>query len=71
MARWDPEHALDLIERHRVTFMMGPPTFFVGLRDAPGFAPERVASIRLISCGGAGVTPSFVAETDRGLRRRW
>ena len=27
--RWDPEHALDLIERERVTFMVGPPTFFV------------------------------------------
>jgi acyl-CoA synthetase (AMP-forming)/AMP-acid ligase II len=64
MARWDPEHALRLIERHRVTFMMGPPTFFVGLRDTPGFALERVRSVRLISCGGAGMTPSFVAETS-------
>ncbi len=43
--------------------MIGPPTFFVSLRGAPGFSPERVASIRLISCGGAGVTPAFVAET--------
>ncbi len=62
MARWDPEQALDLIERHRVTFMMGPPTFFISLRDAPGFSPERVATLRLISCGGAGVTAAFVAE---------
>ncbi len=62
MARWDPEHALDLIERHGVTFMMGPPTFFMSLRDAPGFSSERVASLRLISCGGAGVTSAFVAE---------
>ena len=63
MARWDPEAALGLIEEHHVTFMIGPPTFFVSLRAAPGFSPERVASIRLISCGGAGVTPAFVAET--------
>jgi len=63
MARWDPERALRLIERHGITFMIGPPTFFVSLRAAPGFSPERVASIRLISCGGAGVTPAFVAET--------
>jgi acyl-CoA synthetase (AMP-forming)/AMP-acid ligase II len=63
MRRWDPERALALIEAHRITFMIGPPTFFVALADAPGFAPERVASLRLISSGGAGVTPSFVTET--------
>jgi cyclohexanecarboxylate-CoA ligase len=62
MPRWNPEHALDLIERHHVTFMIGPPTFFVSLRDSPGFSSERVASLRLISCGGAGVTPAFVVE---------
>ena len=28
MARWDPETALTLIERERVTFMVGPPTLF-------------------------------------------
>ena len=53
MERWDPEHALALIERERVTFMVGPPTFFVGLMDTPGFDPRRVASLRLISSGGA------------------
>jgi cyclohexanecarboxylate-CoA ligase len=63
MARWDPEHALALIEEHGVTMMMGPPTFFVGLRDTPGFTPERVRTVRLISCGGAGVTPAFVEDT--------
>ena len=64
MARWDADVALDLIEAHRVTFMIGPPTFFVSLRHAAGFRPERVRTIRLISCGGAGVTPAFVADTS-------
>jgi cyclohexanecarboxylate-CoA ligase len=64
MARWDPEHALELIERHQVRFMIGPPTFFVSLADTPGFSPSRVASIRLISSGGAGVTPAFVEATE-------
>jgi acyl-CoA synthetase (AMP-forming)/AMP-acid ligase II len=62
LARWDPDHALELIEHHHITFMIGPPTFFISLRDAAGFTPERVASLRLISSGGAGVTPAFVAE---------
>jgi len=67
MTRWDPEVALDLIERDHVTFMVGPPTFFVSLMHTPGFAPERVASLRLISSGGAGVSVTFVEETSAAL----
>ncbi|HEV7523960.1 MAG TPA: AMP-binding protein, partial [Acidimicrobiia bacterium] len=62
MARWDPEAALTLIERERVTFMVGPPTFFVSMMQAPGFARDRVATLRLISSGGAGVGRAFVAQ---------
>lgn len=61
-AKWDPEAALGLIEREHVGLMIGPPTFFHGLRGAKGFSPRRVESLRLISCGGAGVSPEFVAE---------
>lgn len=70
MARWDPAAALEIIERERVTFMVGPPTFFVGLMEAPGFSPEQVASLRLISSGGAGVSEAFVAEAERVLSAR-
>jgi cyclohexanecarboxylate-CoA ligase len=63
MSRWDPGEALDLIERHRVTFMVGPPTFFLGLADAAGFTRERVATLRLGSAGGAGVTEAFCSAT--------
>lgn len=66
MAKWDPEDALATIEREHITFMIGPPTFFVALMAAPGFRTERVASLRLVSSGGAGVTPAFVeAATER------
>jgi acyl-CoA synthetase (AMP-forming)/AMP-acid ligase II len=70
MARWDPERALQLIERDAITFMVGPPTFFIQLMAAPGFTPERVASLRLVSSGGAGVTPSFVDEATQRLGAR-
>jgi acyl-CoA synthetase (AMP-forming)/AMP-acid ligase II len=70
MARWDPEAALALIERERVTFMVGPPTFFVSMMQAPGFTTERVASLRLISSGGAGVGEEFVAEAARAFGAR-
>jgi cyclohexanecarboxylate-CoA ligase len=60
MSRWSPEDALALIEAEQVTFMVGPPTFFIGMEQAPGFDPSRVASLRLLSLGGAGVTPGLV-----------
>lgn len=70
MARWDPEEALAAIERERITFMIGPPTFFAALMDAPAFAPARVETLRLVSSGGAGVTPAFVDRASETLRCR-
>jgi acyl-CoA synthetase (AMP-forming)/AMP-acid ligase II len=70
MAKWSPEDALGAIEAERITFMIGPPTFFVGLMSAPGFAPQRVESIRLISSGGAGVTAAFVEQARRAFGAR-
>jgi len=70
MAQWGPDDALDLIERERVTFMVGPPTFFIAMINAPGFAPERVASLRLISSGASGITPAFVESASAALGAR-
>ncbi|HVM41647.1 MAG TPA: AMP-binding protein, partial [Acidimicrobiia bacterium] len=67
MQRWSPEAALDLVEREGVSFMVGPPTFFVGMMEAEGFSPERVATLRLVSSGGAGVTAAFVERAGERL----
>jgi cyclohexanecarboxylate-CoA ligase len=67
MPKWDPNEALDLIEAERVSFMIGPPTFFVGLLGASGFDPGKVKSLRLVSSGGAGVSPGFVSEASHLL----
>ena len=67
MSRWDPERALELIERESVTYMVGPPTLFTTLMDCNGFDPVRTATLRMISCGGAGVTPSFCRRAGRVL----
>jgi len=68
MDHWDPDLAVDLIASEHVSFMVGPPTFFLGILGARRFAPERVNSLRLVSCGGTGVTPAFVRETGTALR---
>jgi cyclohexanecarboxylate-CoA ligase len=59
-----------LIEREHVTFMVGPPTFFVSMMQSPGFSSARVASLRLISSGGAGVGEAFVVDAARAFGAR-
>ncbi len=63
MATWDPAAALDAIERERITFMGAPPVFFSQIAADEHFTRERVASMRLISTGGAAVSPAFVEQT--------
>jgi cyclohexanecarboxylate-CoA ligase len=63
MGSWDPERALDLIERERVSFMGAPPVFFSQMAAASGFGRERVSTLRLVSTGGASVSPAFVDAT--------
>jgi cyclohexanecarboxylate-CoA ligase len=70
LPRWDAGHALDLIAGHAVSFMIGPPTYFVQLMRAPAFAREDVCSLRLLSCGGAGVTERFCRSASAALGAR-
>ncbi len=64
--RFDPEQALALVARERVSFLAGPPTFFIAMGRAMADGPAAdVSSVRLISSGGASVTPSFVEDTAR------
>ena len=64
--RFDPHQALGLVARERISFLAGPPTFFIAMaRVLAAGAPDDVSSVRLISSGGASVTPAFVEETAR------
>jgi acyl-CoA synthetase (AMP-forming)/AMP-acid ligase II len=81
MRRFDAEQALALVERERISFMAGPPTFFIAMATALGGrsagagagagasagadAGVDVSSVRLISSGGASVTPAFIEDTAR------
>ena len=63
MASWDPDLGLERIAGERVTFMGAPPVFFSQMASSPRFAPDKVASLRLVSTGGASVSPAFVEST--------
>ena len=64
--RFDPQQALGLVASERISFLAGPPTFFIAMaRVLAEGPPVDVSSVRLISSGGASVTPAFVEDTAR------
>jgi cyclohexanecarboxylate-CoA ligase len=58
MERWEPARALQLIAGERVTYMIGAPTFLQDLLAQP--LEPNARSLRLFSCGGAGVSPALM-----------
>jgi cyclohexanecarboxylate-CoA ligase len=66
--RFDPTQALALVGRERISFLAGPPTFFIAMARRLAEDPAAdVSSVRLVSSGGASVTPAFVEDTARAF----
>jgi len=68
MERWDPPRALELIASERVTYMVGAPTFLQDLLSASESKPGDYHSLRLFSCGGAGVSPVLMQRARARFR---
>ncbi|HEY0454337.1 long-chain fatty acid--CoA ligase [Actinophytocola sp.] len=68
MSAFDPSRTLELIARHRVTYLFGVPAMFQAVAAAPGWAAADLSSVRTMICGGAPV-PEKVITTyqERGL----
>ncbi|MFF1640467.1 long-chain fatty acid--CoA ligase [Streptomyces sp. NPDC058246] len=65
---FDPAATLDLIERHRITFMFGVPTMFDQVARHPRWADADLSALRILTCGGSPVpTPLIAAYHQRGL----
>ncbi len=60
MYRWDPERALELIERERVTNFVGVPTQSWDLLETPRFAEFDTSSLVSVGGGGAPAPPELV-----------
>ena len=55
MYQWNPEKALELIERERVTAFMGVPTQSMELMNSPRFGDHDLSSLTSIRGGGAAM----------------
>ncbi|MER6565450.1 o-succinylbenzoate--CoA ligase [Streptomyces sp. NPDC001093] len=65
---FDPETTLDLVERHRITFMFGVPTMFDQVARHPRWPNADLSSLRILTCGGSPVPTTLIATyQQRGL----
>ena len=62
LRQFDPDAALDLIERERVVVTLGVPTMLIAMLAAQRARPRDVSSLRTVACGGAMVAPELVRE---------
>ncbi len=69
MYRWEPERALELIERHRVTRFVGVPTQVWDLMESPRFDDFDTSSLSLVGGGGAPAPPALVARVGSRFQR--
>jgi long-chain acyl-CoA synthetase len=67
MHHFDPERALQLIERERIGTFGGVPAMVMQVLDSPNFSKYDTSSVRGVSYGGAPAPPDLV----RRIRAAW
>jgi long-chain acyl-CoA synthetase len=60
MYKWDPERALELIERERLNSFGGVPAMVMQVLEHPSFATRDLSSVTNIGYGGAPAPPDLV-----------
>jgi acyl-CoA synthetase (AMP-forming)/AMP-acid ligase II len=60
VAVFDAQRALDIIERERITVLLGPPALYLSLLDLPRFAEADTSSLRVAYAGAATVPTELI-----------
>ena len=60
MHKWDPERALELIEREEITSFGGVPSMVMQVIESPDFATRDTSSVSSVGYGGAPAPPELV-----------
>ena len=65
MTGFDPAAAVEMTERHAITYMFAVPTLYHAMTRAPGYAPEKMRSLDLVLFGGGVIEPELIRHIDR------
>ena len=65
MHHWDPERALELIEREQITIFGGVPAMVMQVLDSPNFSSRDTSSVRSVAYGGAPAPPELVRRISQ------
>ncbi len=68
MRKWDPERALELIERERVTTFVGVPTQSFDLLQSPRFSEFDTSSLSGVGGGGAPTPKALVSKVEGAFK---
>ena len=64
METWEPEAAVQIMLRERITHMAGATPFLEALLAAARKANTRLPDLKLFICGGASVPPALIREAS-------
>ncbi len=68
MYKWNPERALEMIEREHITNFVGVPTMSWDLLESPDFESRDTSSLLSVGGGGAPAPPELVKRIDKGFK---
>jgi len=68
MFKWDPERALQLIEKHHITTFTGVPTQSWDLVQHPNFSKYDTSSLNVVGGGGAPAPAKLVEQVDGAFK---
>ena len=60
MYKWDPERAIELIERERISSFGGVPAMVWQVLESPSFSKRDLSSVTSVGYGGAPAAPELV-----------
>src|SRR5437763_7337697 len=64
MYKWEPDRALELIEREHITTIGGVPAMVWQLLESPNFDKADTSSVKAIGYGGAPAPPELVRRIE-------
>jgi acyl-CoA synthetase (AMP-forming)/AMP-acid ligase II len=65
MSAFDGARAVEMIARHRITYLLAVPTVFQAMISAPNYKPEKLHSLKHIVSGGATISPRLLERISQ------